>query len=367
MDITLWLAAMLPVTGLAAQHIALLHRQMRFTALAVLDVVPPAIGLGVGMIAARSGWGYVSLIAASIAESLAVVAVAWSLSQWRPSRPPRQWRIGRLIKAGGDLTGYFLAGYLTMTLDNVLLGVVKGSVALGLYDRGNKLAIQPIAQLLAPVGRVAVPLLTRLRDDPVRYRGAYLDALQSLMLVLVPGILWATVMAQPLIELLLGPTWDGVAPVFSWLAISGLVRPLHQSTYWLFATQERTRQQVVYVTVTSVVTVAAFVAGLPWGAVGVAAASTLSLSFIATPLLVWGATRRGLVTLRDLIAGLAPFALAAAVTTAVLMLTPVEDVVGLGFSLVLAHLSFLGVMLVFGRRIVRRAWHFATVLARRGK
>ena len=92
MPITLILAALLPISGLAAQHTALLNRHMRFTALAALDIAPPTVGLAVGLAAARSSWGYWSLVVAVAAETLATVVLAWSLSHWRPSRPTRALR-----------------------------------------------------------------------------------------------------------------------------------------------------------------------------------------------------------------------------------------------------------------------------------
>lgn len=369
-QITLALAPLLPITGLAAQHIALLNRQMRFTALAVLDVIPPAIALAAALTAARSGWGYWSLIAFAAAESISTVVVAWSVSGWRPSRPTRHPQIGRLIRIGGDITGCNLAGYVATSLDNILLGTFKGSVALGLYDRGRKLVMQPLQQLLTPVGRVAIPLLMRLRGDPCRYKGAYLDAVRMMMLAATPGILFTITMARPLIVFLLGPRWEGVAPVFSWLCLGGLASPLYSSMSWLFTTQDQTRRQVAYATQTSVISVLAFVVGLPWGPVGVAAGAALSFVLISTPLVCWGATKRGIVTLFDLIAALLPFVISGGVTAAVLELVqpcaPVHGAGLLAMSVVLSYGTFVGVLLCLpgGQPIVRRAWHFGTLLTR---
>ncbi|HWB51571.1 MAG TPA: lipopolysaccharide biosynthesis protein [Stellaceae bacterium] len=372
-EITLVLAGLLPVSGLAAQPIALLNRQMRFTALAVLDVGPPAIGLAAGLAAACAGWGYWSLVAVAVADSLMAVALAWSLSGWRPARPRRHPGAGRLIRVGFHVTGYNLAGYATTSLDNVLLGVFQGSVALGLYDRGYKLVTQPVSQLLMPVGRVATPLLTRLRSDPRRYRQAYLDMLRIMMLAGVPGILFAMVMARPLILLLLGRQWEGVAPVFSWLCLGGLASPLYSSTSWLFTTQGRTRRQLGYVAATSAISVAAFIAGLPWGPVGVAAGAGLSFVLISTPLVCWGATRDGIVGAADLAAALTPLVLAGASSAALLEIVrqsmPVEGIAALAGMAVLSYAAFVAVLLClpFGQPVIRRAWHFGTMLTQAGR
>jgi PST family polysaccharide transporter len=369
MPITLALAALLPVSGLGAQHLALLNRNMRFAELAAIDVVPPAIALAAGLAAACSGWGYWSLIAVAAAETLATVVLAWSLSDWRPSQPTFDRRIGPLIRLGFHVTGYNLAGYATTSFDNILLGVAKGSVALGLYDRGYKLVVQPVSQLITPVGRIAVPLLTRLRPDECRYKRAYLDMLRIILLIGTPGILFTMLMAQPLVLFLLGPRWEGVAPVFAWLCLGSLASPIYSSTFWLFTTQERTKRQLGYVAATSVISVASFIAGLPWGPAGVAAGAGLSFLVVSTPLVCWGATKDGLVTATELGVALVPILIAGLVTLAALQLAhlylPAAGAPMLAASVSLSYATFIGVLLSLpiGQPIVRRAWHLGLMLA----
>jgi polysaccharide transporter, PST family len=367
--ITLVLAALLPVSGLAVQPMALLNRHMRFVALAILDVVPSATGLIVGLLAAWHDWAYWSLIAFAIAETLTTVLLAWSLSQWRPSRPAYDPRVKRLIQVGLHITGYNLAGYATNSFDHILLGATWGSGPLGLYDRGYKLVVQPVAQLTTPIGRVAVPLLMRLRPNAGRYKRAYLDMLRIMLLLVTPGILFAMAMAQPLMLLLLGRHWTGVAPAFAWLCLGGVASPLYASTFWLFTTQDRTRQQTIYVATTSVISVVAFVAGLPWGPNGVAAGAGLSLFCVSTPLICWGATREGAVATADLIGALVPFLIAGLATTGALVVVRVHLApTGLGTLATAAALSyavFVGVLfcLPSGQPIIRRAWHLGQTLA----
>ncbi len=366
--VTLALAALLPFAGLAAQPTALLNRDMRFGALAVLDVVPPAVSLAAGWTAAWSGWGYWALVVAAAAEMAATVVLAWSLSDWRPAWPVYDPRIRRLIRVGGHITAYNLAGYATTSFDNILLGVVQGSVPLGLYDRAYKLVVQPVSQLMTPIGRIAVPLLTRLRHDERRYKQAFLDMLRLMLLFGVPGILFAMMMARPLILLLLGGRWAGVAPVFSWLCLGSLASPVYSSTFWLFTTQGRTGRQISYVAATSVISVLSFVAGLPWGPEGVAAGAGLSFLLVSTPLVCWGATKDGAVTAADLAAALLPLAVAALTAAAALAIArnylAGAGVAPLAGAALLSYGTFAGTLLClpFGQPIIRRAWDLGLVL-----
>jgi polysaccharide transporter, PST family len=366
--VTLALAALLPVAGLAGQPAALLNRDMRFAALAILDVVPPAVSLAAGFAAAWSGWGYWSLVSAAAAETAATVVLAWSLSDWRPVRPVYDPRIRRLIRVGGHITAYNLAGYATTSFDNILLGAVQGSVPLGLYDRGYRLAVQPVTQLMTPIGRIAVPLLTRLRHDERRYKRAYLDMLRLMMLVGVPGIIFAMTMARPVILTLLGVRWAGVAPVFFWLCPGSLASPIYASTFWLFTTQEGTGRQVTYVAAVSVISVLSFVAGLPWGPAGVAAGGGLSFLMVSTPLACWGATKNGVVTAADLAAALLPLLIAALTTAAALAIArsylAETGAAVLACAVLLSYGTFAGTLLClpFGQPVIRRAWDLGLIL-----
>jgi len=370
--ITLALAALLPVSGLATQHAALLNRNLNYIALALLDIAPSTVYLAAGVATAWRGWGYWSLIAATIADTLAGVILTWSFSRWRPGWPSYDPNVWSLLRVSAHIAAYNFAGYATTSFDNILIGVTKGADALGFYDRGYKLVVQPIGQLIAPVTRIAVPLLSRLGPADIRYKRAYLDMVHMMLLIGMPGILIATLMAKPIVFIFLGRRWLEVAPIFAWLSFGSLASPVYSSTFWLFVTQNRTEQQIYYVTIVSIVSVLSFIAGLPWGPTGVAAGAALSFLFVSTPLVCWGATKKSaVVSMTDLIRALRPFVFAGLVTVGALEIIKaylrVSDVTLLGVSLLFAYGTFLAVLacLPSGIPIVRRAWQLSTLLVRR--
>ena len=257
---------------------------------------------------------------------------------------------------------------MTTTADNILLALTQGASALGLYDKGYKTVTQPIGQLLAPTNRIAVPLLVRLLSNPDRYRRAYLRMLQVTLLAGVPGIIFALIMSKPLMLILLGPRWNGIAPVVSWLCVGCLASPFYSSSSWLFVSQGRTRQQLKYATITSIISLAGFVCGLPWGPTGVAAGAGLSFFFLAAPLTCWGATRIGPVTSKNLIISILPFLVALSATAVVLatlsIFAPADGVVLLISAMPVAYGVFFLVMLGLpsGRQVLQGAWKLRTML-----
>lgn len=315
LPITMTLASLILLSSLAVLPSALLNRQMRFVPLAVIDISSVLVGVGVGVVAAWCGLGYASLVLMQVGSSVTSVGLIWVACAWRPSRPARTPGVGSMIRFGANLMGANLATYFSMSADNMLVGAVNGEVALGLYDRSYNLAVKPQMQLMAPVSRVAVPILSRLAASPENYRAAYLRMVQLVLIACAPGMIFCVFMAEPVIRLLFGARWIAMAPIFAWICFGGTVAALFSSMSWLFTTQNRTREQMVYSTWCSVISIASFAVGVVWGALGVAMVSALSFVLVQTPLLTWAATRAGPVTAGVLVRVLLPL-LAAAVATA---------------------------------------------------
>jgi len=136
---------------------------------------------------------------------------------------------------------------------------------------------------------------------------------ESIVLLTAPGILFALCVSHELIVVLMGQKWAGVAPIFAILALGGLYQPINNSTGWLFMSQNRTREMRNWGLISSASFVISFIVGLPWGPVGVAACY-IAVGALQCPALWWLTTRSGPVSLSHMLAALAPYGVAAAVT-----------------------------------------------------
>src|SRR5690349_490902 len=88
--VSLLLGLAFPITGLALQHRALLNRQMRFGALARIDVGSMLVSIAVACSMALTGFGYWSLVGMQLAAAASACGLAWRESPWRPGRPGRR-------------------------------------------------------------------------------------------------------------------------------------------------------------------------------------------------------------------------------------------------------------------------------------
>jgi O-antigen/teichoic acid export membrane protein len=289
------------IGSLCATPSAMLNRAMRFGTLAWIDVGAASMGLAIAIASAWLGAGYWSLVLASLGSIGITLIWSWSASGFAPGRPRHGLPEERLLSFGAHLTGFAVLNFFSRNLDNILIGRYAGTVALGYYDRGYKLLLFPLQNIMNPLSRVMLPLLSRIQADKPRLRTIYLRVLTQIILATVPSVAAATVTADDVINLLFGPQWAPVVPIFAWLGVVGLVQPLNNSSGWLFMCQARTPALLRWGLYSSATTVIAFVVGLPWGAVGVAAAYTISDFLVRTPVLYYVIGRMGPVTAGDLL------------------------------------------------------------------
>ena len=342
----------------ASQHMALLNRHMRFRALAVLDIASFLLGAAGGIGSALLGAGYWSIIINQAVTTLAALLMAWWYAGWVPGRPGRLGEMTALLHFGGNLTSFNFVNFFSRNGDNILIGRFAGEHALGLYDRAFKLMLVPFGQVSAPFSKVAVPLLSRSRDQPDFYRRAYQRMLEAVLLVLYPGLVFLIVAHRALIALALGPRWSDVAPIFAILGLNCFVAPIGSSMGWLFVSQGRTREMRNCGIAASVIFVGCFVTGLRWGPLGVAAGYTVA-GFIEISYLWRVATRRGPLGGRDFLGTVLPFLFAVPVTFAAL--AGAEEILpggapGLALRAVCAYAVFAAALaaLPSGRRVLRR-------------
>ena len=318
--VTLAFAAGFTFSGLGVQHEALLKRQMRFAALATIEITSMLAGIAVAVMAARAGAGYWALVYNQLVFGVLYAAGVWLACGWRPGPPVRYAGVRPMLSFGGAITGYGVLNYFARNLDNLLIGRFWGAAQLGLYARAYQLLLLPLDQTTVPLDGVAVPALCRLTDSPERYRKAYLRILEKVAMLTMPGVALMIATSDWLVRLVLGPQWEESGRIFALLGVAGLLEPVANTMGWLLISQGRTRDMLRWGFAHGLITVLSFVIGLPWGAVGVAASYSAVSVLVHKPLLFWYVGRTGPVGARDLYRAIAPSLLAALGVLAALFL-----------------------------------------------
>jgi O-antigen/teichoic acid export membrane protein len=290
------------LNGLVAQYRAGLTRDLRFGALAVTDLLAQVLALGAAVSAAASGAGYWALVVQQVVQGTAVLIGAVTMARWLPRRPRRGAGLRPFLRFGGGITGTQLVYYLGNNFDNIALGLWAGPASLGVYNRGYQLLMNPLNQVRTPARTVALPVLARLQDDPVR-AGEYLRRAQlALGYTLVAGMALGAGAAVPLIDLLLGDLWHEVPPVLALLAVAGSAQTLASVGNWVYLSRGLSGELLRYTLVTLAINAACIAVGSQWGVVGVASGYAAA-ALLEWPLSLWWLSRRTELPVRALLLG----------------------------------------------------------------
>ncbi len=364
------LSVIVITSGAAAQHGAILQRRMHFGRVAAISATGAVSAFGVATLWALYRGDYWAIYAGMVAGTLIPTILTWISAGWLPDRPRRVADARSLLGFGAGVTGFNLSNFVTHNSDNVLIGRAWGVVELGLYDRAYKLLLFPLSQIANPLNRVMIPSLSRMLHQPHRYRSAYLRVHRLVLFVSLPGVACAIALADVLIPLALGAQWNASAPIFQALGMAGLMTLLNTPSGWLFISQGRTRDYLLWGVVMATLAVTAYVIGLPYGAFGVAVALSVA-QYIKTPIL-WGwLCRTGPVTLRDVITSAGPLILAGHLAVGAVHLArpllPQTPVLTLLTGVALSYALTALVISAFpaGRATLREGWELIAPRLRR--
>jgi len=295
------------ITATTVQHQALLTRQMRFTALAVIDVASMLAGVILGASLALLGFQYWALVGMQLSVAVVTLILTWMASGWSPTAPKRNSDVRSLVNFGLHLTVADLVGCMTANTDSMMIGRSFGASALGLYSRASVLLSRPISQVITPIAAVLVPVLSRLQSDPVRYRRTFLKVYDALVFVTFPCAAVGLVVAEPVVLLVLGPKWKDAVPLFAGFALVAITAPLTYVPSWLFMSQGRGRDQLYSYLIAGPVTVLAYLFGLHWGPLGVVIALAIANPAVLLPVVYYVAGRSGPVRAADMWSGFFAF------------------------------------------------------------
>ena len=286
-------------------HRALMQRQMRLGSLSMAQVTSQAGSIAIAIVMASSGFGYWALVGMQV--SRVAIGAVWVLvaCRWIPGFPRRG--TSGMARFGVYMIGHSLTSYGSRNLDNMLVGGWLGTAMLGQYTRAYGLLLFPVQQITAPIGRVAIPTLSRLvSTDRQRYRRIYKRLISLMAMVAIPGVVTLMASADPLILTLLGPGWDSVPDTFRWLGLAAIAQPLTGTLSWLMIAEGRAKEQFKYSCIYFAMLLACFLIATPFGIVILAMAYGLSGLFMRSPLAVYLVLRRSPVGIKDFYHAIVP-------------------------------------------------------------
>ncbi|ALE05153.1 hypothetical protein AL755_06115 [Arthrobacter sp. ERGS1:01] len=258
------------INGISTQYRADLNRHLKFSRLALVDIIAAAVALGAAITAATLGAGYWSLVVQQLVLAGVMMTLVMVAAKWLPRRP-RNVSMNGMIRFGWHLVAIQMVTYVSYNTDAFVIGVRFGAGPLGLYNRAFQLLTMPLTQARSAASVVALPVLAKLQEEKDRFVEFVLHGQLALGYTLVTVMGGVAGVALPITALFLGGKWLALEPVMVLLAIAGAFQTLAFVGYWVYVSLGLTRPLLHYSMVESVVTIICIVVGSQGGIVGVAA------------------------------------------------------------------------------------------------
>ncbi len=167
--------------------------------------------------------------------------------------------------------------------DRIAIGYRAGAAALGYYQNALFVYENLLDIFVAPLHNVAVPALSKLRNDARELRKAWAKALSTLAFFAMPAFGLLAVTSRDLIVLLLGSKWSNSGILLSVLALRGIPHTIERTAGWLHVTAGRTDRWMRWGLLLVATHLIALLAGLPFGPAGVVTAYVVLMFMLAMP------------------------------------------------------------------------------------
>jgi lipopolysaccharide exporter len=212
-----------PVLSAAASiKMAELTRNLQFGRLTMIRL-PEAATEAVVSVALAPLLGVWALVAGVLVANLVRLALSYWLAPYRPRVSFDQGSARSLFSFGRWL---FVLGILGLASEALLRAAISrrlGTAQLGLFYLAVRLAMLPFTSVESIVASVGVPVHARLQADPRRGARTVQTSLVGMLALLLPGYAVLIVLAESLVDDVLGPRWVGAAPLIRVLAVAATI------------------------------------------------------------------------------------------------------------------------------------------------
>lgn len=272
--------------GVAIVQRSEMTQQLEFKKQAYAQIPAVLIAGSVSITMAYLDYGVWSLVAQYL-----LVAACSSIALWLLQ--PTNIRMHFDKKSFLNLFGFgyklLLSGLLNTTFQHIyklVIGKFFTAATLGFYTQAQKLQTMASKNLSMIIQKVTYPLLSKTADDPIRLKRGYRQVIQSSSFVIFPGMLLLILLAEPIMEFILGKQWLEAAPFLRIICLSGILYHLHAINLNILKVLGRSDLFLKLEIIKKVNVVIAIIIGIQFGIYGLLIGQVIS-SYVALFINTW--------------------------------------------------------------------------------
>jgi PST family polysaccharide transporter len=219
------MSATFVITSFKTVPFALLQRDLRFKALALIDV-SQAVILAVSMVGfALAGFRYWTLVCGGVLGALISTGAVLKLRHL-PLAWPRPKSLMPTMTFSSDVVITRLCWYTSANADFLVAGRILGKAALGFYNVAWTLASVPADKVTSLVGQVTPAFFSAVQHDLPAIRRYLLRITEGIALITFPLSLGLALVTRDFVLAVLGSKWEASIAPLQVLAAYGAFRSI---------------------------------------------------------------------------------------------------------------------------------------------
>lgn len=215
------------VQGFQNIGLALLRKEISFARIFWYDLATNVIGGVLTLVLAlvlRNVW---ALVIGLLLTAVLGTIFSYAFHSYRPRLAFDRTALRRALNLGKFLLVIAVAQYVITMADNVVVGRLLGTAALGNYSLAYNVASTPIAILVFALSRVLFPAYAEITaDSPQRLAQAFTKVFSISSLILITITVPLMLLAREIVQLLFGGKWIDAGTVLQVLALTIPLRGL---------------------------------------------------------------------------------------------------------------------------------------------
>jgi teichuronic acid exporter len=248
-----------------------LHRRSVAEVAGVMLSIPVALAL------AFLGYGVWALVVAHVARAVTLNLALAILARWVPGLGVTLVDMREILRFGLRVVGGHVVTTLSNSVNIGILGRMLGGHAVGLYSMGRGLADGPHRISTSVISQVSFPIFSKVQGDRASLTRYFLSISKYLAIISLPIQVGMALIAAELVPIVLSPSWNEMVGLLQLFALGGVAVVLSLPVSPLLNACGRPEVVLKFVSVSSVATAVALLAGATFGLTGVAVAWLVSL------------------------------------------------------------------------------------------
>ncbi len=269
---------------------ALLQRENRFKVIALTEMLQISTDNILSAILAIAGFGMWAIVLPKVLVAPIWVYIITKNHPWRPTEKFTTKHWGDLIVFGQSILGVELLNTLRNNLDYLIIGRFLSVEALGVYYFAFNAGLGISLGIITSIRSALLPHLCDVRDNLEQFRSRYYQSLKTIGLIIVPLVLLQSFLAPFYVPIVFGQKWIAAIPILILICLSAIPRPFADSASQLLLAINKSRLDLIWNVIFTLLFAIALLIGVQWQSVGVAVAVCL-IHFLCLPVFTIWASR----------------------------------------------------------------------------